>query len=58
MRHDINNKIIGLPKTFSTIVAAKNYKQKLIHSPPTTKGVQTLLKLTLGITQKQNVTWK
>ena len=50
--------IAGLSKRLSTIVATKkkkDYKQRLIHSPPTASGVQTPSKLSLEKTQKPNV---
>ena len=49
MRHDTISQIIStflkgtrLSKEFSTTVVEKNCLKRLIHSPPTSRGVQTL----------------
>ena len=37
------------------LLQQKNYKQILIHSPPTRNGVETPSKLSLDIAQKTNI---
>lgn len=42
-------------KELVIIVAAKNYKQRLVHSPLTTSGLQTPRNFYLDISKKLNV---